>query len=114
LYGATKLLADDFDQDGDIDFAINCFFPDYGNLLTESFVYLQNDNSNKYAFSSYKTEDGLPVKSLTLEKGDIDNDGDIDIILGNFSKSPVPVPQHLDDMWNQADYGLIVFENRLK
>jgi hypothetical protein len=114
VYGATKVLAEDFDKDGDIDFAINCFYPDFGVLLPESFVYLQNDVSNQYVFSSYIHQSELPVKSLTLEKGDIDDDGDIDIILGNFSESPAPVPANLKAMWKQANYGLIIFENRLK
>jgi hypothetical protein len=114
IYGATKVLAEDFDKDGDVDFAVNCFYPDFGPLLPESFTYLQNDNSSKYLFSSYVNSNDLPVKSLSLEKGDIDNDGDTDIILGNFSESPIAVPPQLDVMWKQAEYGLIIFENKLK
>jgi hypothetical protein len=114
VYGATKVLAEDFDKDGDIDFAINCFYPDFGALLSESFVYLQNDVSDKYVFSSYINQNELPVKSLALEKGDIDGDGDIDIILGNFSESPTPVPPKLKAIWQQVNYGLIIFENKLK
>jgi hypothetical protein len=113
VYGATRVLAEDFDQDGDIDFAISCFYPDFGRLLTESFVYLQNDNSAKYQFTSFTNQSGLPVKSLTLEKADIDGDGDMDIILGNFAESPIQVPGYLKDKWKAAKYGLIIFENQL-
>ena len=112
VYGATRLLAEDFDQDGDIDFAISCFYPDFGRLLSESFVYLQNDNSAKYQFTSFTNQSGLPVKSLTLEKADIDGDGDMDIILGNFAESPIAVPGYLKNEWKAAKYGLIIFENK--
>ncbi|MEP7230210.1 MAG: VCBS repeat-containing protein [Ginsengibacter sp.] len=114
VYGATRVLAEDFDQDGDIDFAISCFYPDFGRLLPESFVYLQNDNSAKYQFTSFTNQSGLPVKSLTLEKADIDGDGDMDIILGNFAESPIAVPEYLKNEWKAAKYGLIVFENVLR
>ena len=114
VYGATKVLAEDFDKDGDIDFAINCFFPDYYQLLQESFVYLKNENSNQYKFTSSIMKDGLPIKSMTMIKGDIDNDGDVDIMLGNFAISPIQIPEYLDKAWKQAKYGLIILENNLK
>ena len=114
IYGATKVLAEDFDKDGDIDFAINSFFPDYDQLLQESFVYLENEISNQYKFTSSIVKEGLPIKSLTMVKGDIDNDGDVDIVLGNFAISPIQIPEYLDKAWKQAKYGLIILENNLK
>ena len=113
IYGATKVLAEDFDKDGDIDLAVNAFYPDFGDLLRESFVYLQNENSKEYKFTAFTHQNGVPVKSLTLEKADIDGDGDVDIILGNFSESPIEVPGYLKQKWEEAKYGLIVFENQL-
>lgn len=113
-YGATKVIAEDFDQDGDLDFAISCFYSDFGALLNESFIYLQNQDAKTYQFSAFTQNRELPVKSLTLEKADIDGDGDIDIILGNCAFSPVPVPENLGQQWKSAGYGLIVFENKLK
>lgn len=113
VYGATKVLAEDFDKDGDTDFAINCFYSDFGALLTESFVYLKNQDAKSYKFTSFINSNELPAKSLTLEKADIDGDGDMDIIMGNFAASPVRVPEHLDQQWKQAKYGLIILENKL-
>lgn len=114
IYGATQIIADDFDQDGDIDFAVTAFFPDYGLLSDESFVYLENTNSDKFRFKSYILKDGsVPVKSLTMAEGDIDSDGDKDIILGMFSHSPVPVPSELQQNWDSAKYGLTFFLNQL-
>ncbi len=112
-YGATRVIAHDFDKDGDLDIAISCFYPDYGQLISESFIYLQNDDAKTYRFTAYTHQSDLPVKSLALQKGDIDNDGDMDIIMGNCASSPVRVPEELDQQWKQAKYGLVVFLNNL-
>jgi len=113
IYGVTKVVADDFDKDGDIDFAASSFFPNFGPLVDESFVYLENIDPNKFIFKSYILKSDLPLKSLTLEKADIDGDGDMDIIAGNFAQSPGAVPADLDEKWKSAKYGLVIFNNQL-
>ncbi|MBC7508483.1 MAG: VCBS repeat-containing protein [Ferruginibacter sp.] len=113
VYGVTKLLAEDFDKDGDIDIAAASFYAEYGRLKDESFIYLENRDSKKYTFKSYTHHSEVPVKSLTMETADIDNDGDTDIILGNFAFSPVSLPNDLKTKWESANYGLIIFENQL-
>ena len=113
IYGVTKVLAEDFDKDGDIDFAASAFFPDFGQLLDESFIYLENTDAAKFTFKPYILKSAVPLKSLTLIKADIDNDGDMDIIAGNFAQSPGPVPKDLDLKWKTAKYGLTIFRNQL-
>jgi hypothetical protein len=113
IYGVTKVLAEDFDKDGDVDFACSAFFPNFDKLIDESFIYLENIDQDKFSFKSYILKSDLPVKSLTLEKADIDGDGDMDIIAGNFAQSPGPVPKDLDTRWKSANYGLIIFKNQL-
>lgn len=109
----TKVLAEDFDKDGDIDFAASSFFPDFTKLTDESFIYLENIDQDKFKFKSYLLKSDVPLKSLSLEKADIDGDGDMDIIAGNFAQSPGPVPKDLDEKWKRAKYGLIIFKNQL-
>jgi hypothetical protein len=113
IYGVTKVVADDFDKDGDIDFAATAFFPEFGSLADESFVYLENMNSDKFLFKPYTLKSEVPLKTLALEKADIDGDGDMDIIAGNFAQSPGAVPKNLDEKWKTAKYGLTVFLNQL-
>jgi hypothetical protein len=113
IYGVTKVLAEDFDKDGDIDFAASSFFPDFTKLTDESFIYLENIDQDKFKFKSCILKSDVPVKSLTLEKADIDGDGDMDIIAGNFAQSPGAVPKELDEKWKSAKYGLMIFKNQL-
>jgi hypothetical protein len=113
VYGVTRVLAEDFDKDGDIDFAATAFFPEFGKLVDESFVYLENTDKDKFAFKSYTLKSEVPIKTLALEAADIDGDGDLDIITGNFAQSPGPAPAELDQKWRSAKYGLSVFLNQL-
>ncbi len=112
IYGATRLQADDFDQDGDIDFAVSAFFPELTYLASESFVYLENTDSKAFRFTAQTIQTPVPVRSLTLEKADIDHDGDLDLLLGQFSYSPVAVPTALQQQWNTVPYKLVVLINR--
>ncbi|MDB5285290.1 MAG: hypothetical protein JWR05_239 [Mucilaginibacter sp.] len=113
LYGVTRVLAEDFNKDGNIDFAASAFFPEFGPLLDESFVYLENKGDDQYSFQSYILKSDVPLKTLTLEKADIDGDGDMDIIAGNFAQSPSMVPPELDQKWKMAKYGITIFLNQL-
>ena len=113
VYGVTKVLAEDFDKDGDIDLAATSFYAEYAQLKDEAFIYLENTNSEKYRFKTYVHHSEVPVKSLTMEAADIDNDGDTDLLLGNFAFSPVALPNDLKAKWESANYGLIIFENQL-
>lgn len=85
INGATRVLVDDFDMDGDLDFAVLSFFPDFDDGLEEGFVYLENKDTANYVFTAHTTEDAKSGNWLVMEKGDFDDDGDMDIVLGNFS-----------------------------
>lgn len=112
IYGATRLQADDFDQDGDIDFAVSAFFPELTYLASESFVFLENTNASRFRFMAHTLKMATPIKSLTLEKADIDHDGDQDLILGQFGYSPVAVPPALQQQWDKVPYKLVVLINQ--
>ena len=113
IYGATKVIADDFNHDGNVDFVVNAFFPDYNTLRDESLVYLENTNASKFHFKSYILKSDIPVKSLTMDEGDIDGDGNKDILLGLFAHSPVPAPSELQEKWDSARYALTFLLNQV-
>jgi len=113
IYGVTKVLAYDFDKDGDIDFVASSFFPDFGKLIDESFVYLENTDQAKFKFKSSILKSEVPLRTLTLEMADVDNDGDMDVIGGNFALGLGHPPEELESKWKSSKYGLNIFINQL-
>ncbi|KAA9347759.1 FG-GAP repeat domain-containing protein [Larkinella humicola] len=81
LYGASKAIARDFDQDGDLDIAATSF---YSNLAQpeQGFVYLSNEG--RLNFKPFTTTEGAHGKWLTMEAADFDKDGDVDLVLGSY------------------------------
>lgn len=80
LYGAFGAKAADFDNDGDLDIAAISFYPDFEAERRESFTYLQNDGD--LSFSATTSEEMMGGRWMTIDAGDMDADGDIDVILG--------------------------------
>ena len=114
LNGATRFVANDFDQDGDIDFGIISTFPDYEKTPEFSFVYLENTNSGAFSFSPYTFKESNLGRWFLMDSGDVDGDGDEDIILSAFSYSFTPVPEEFTKFWNEQNVDILVLENKLK
>ena len=86
INGCYKAIARDFDGDGDLDIATISFFADYEHQPEEGFVYLENHGN--YNFAPFSIEETKKGRWLTMAAGDIDGDGRIDLILGNFCIGP--------------------------
>lgn len=81
MYGASGLEIGDFDQDGDLDLFVISFFPDPTQKPRQDLVYFQNTPSGYKPFTLDKDHN---FNWLTLTKGDLDLDGDLDLVVGGF------------------------------
>ncbi len=113
LHGATRLIARDFDQDGDIDFGLLSTFPDYENHPEFSFVYLENLSASTFDFSPFTFKNSNQGRWFLIDAGDIDNDGDEDIILSSFTYVFTPVPKELSELWEEKNVDLMILKNTL-
>ena len=114
IYGATRLEVDDFDGDGDVDLAVASFFPDFKNGLEESFVYLENKNSKTFEFEAFTLPMGASGRWMTMDKGDFDQDGDVDLALGAFFLPLKKEFKGVMDKWIEEEVGVLLLENKSK
>jgi FG-GAP-like repeat len=87
MFGASKALAADFDLDGDLDIAAISFFTSPDQKPDEGFLFLKNDGKNQFNVSTFQQAN--QGKWMVMDVGDMDKDGDMDIILGSFLKEGI-------------------------
>ncbi len=113
LNGATRMVAQDFDEDGDLDFALVATFPDYSKNKILSFVYLENKDSESFRFAPFALDNAKLGRWFLIDAADIDEDGDKDIVLSSFTYSFTPVPDSLSKVWEEKDADIMILRNKL-
>lgn len=112
LHGAIAARVHDFDADGDLDIAAIAAFPDYLNTPGESFVYLRN--TGNLTFDPTTFADAQRGRWLTMDAGDYDADGDIDLILGsNIGFAPEGDTTGLFERWQEEAPSFLMLHNTL-
>ena len=112
MYGASKALAVDFDGDGDLDIAGIAMFADFMRRPEAGFVYLENQGDLQ--FDAAHTPEAADGRWVAMDVGDMDGDGDVDIVLGSFIEGPGAVPNVLMQRWRDLQRPILYLENQLK
>src|SRR4029079_19624978 len=102
LAGAHRAVAADLDGDGDLDIAVSAFSGVVGGKAAEalpSLVWLEQTARGR--FERHTIAIGTPA-SPTLDAGDVDGDGDVDLVTGVFK------------LQSSSEEWMIVWENQSK
>lgn len=113
--GASQVLARDFDQDGDMDLAAISFFPVLDPTRQQPaavFVYLDNTGNGRFRPRTWPGADA--GRWLVMDAGDVDGDGDDDIVLGASFRSLASTPDAWKTYWRNSKTGVLLLENRLR
>lgn len=113
MYGATRVVSRDFDQDGDMDFALVSTFPDYQDFPELTFVYLENKDSESFNFQTKILKDPTAARWFLMDAADMDGDGDEDIVLSSLTLVFAPVPKVFSERWEGSNVDIVVLENKL-
>lgn len=108
--GASQVAVRDFDNDGDLDMVVVSMYPDLFSWSEETIVYFENKGD--FDFEPGYIEKEPSGKWVLMDTGDVDNDGDYDLILGtNYKIKPLLLPQKYRQEWDKGKISYAVFTN---
>ncbi len=107
--GAYKVLVSDFDLDDDPDLFAIAFYPNFEMDDMQSLVYLEQVGDGHFEASGFLESDR--GRWMVADTGDLDQDGDQDIVIGSFTLGPGQVPSEIVASWHTSIDHLLFLEN---
>ena len=108
--GAMSMVAEDFDQDGTIEMAVVSYFADFRNDNRLDWLYF--DHLETEEKKVYNLPIPLKGRWLTITSGDVDQDGDLDLLTGSFMFQPGFNYESEINNWTEAWEPFFVLKNQ--
>lgn len=83
IHGASGLEIGDFDENGTMDLFVIAFFPNRKETPKQDLIYFRQAKSKN--FEPFILANAPDLNWLTITKGDLDQDGDQDLVIGTFA-----------------------------
>jgi hypothetical protein len=109
INGASKVIANDFDKDDDIDLTVLASYPNLKDRPQETLVYLENKGDLN--FNSSYIEKQPSGKWLLMDAGDLDDDGYTDLIVGANLMNTIAYPEFYDEHWKKEKKPVLILKN---
>jgi len=110
--GAYGTQTRDYDQDGDMDIAAVSFYPNYQGRPEESFIYFEQ--TGNLEFKPHTFPQVSLSRWMVIEAGDLEGDGDEDIVLGAFNVRSSDASEDTYQQWMKNYIPLLILENTLR
>lgn len=113
VHGAYEGLPADYDGDGDLDIAVISFFPGYPDSAGEALMMLENKSvGDSLVFEGFTLAGFDQGRWNVMDKGDINQDGAPDLLLGSFViQDPYGRQPSTASQWVKDSPMLMVLEN---
>ncbi|CAL1516361.1 VCBS repeat-containing protein [Chitinophaga sp. MM2321] len=109
INGCTKAVAADFNQDGKIDIATIAFFADMKNNPGEKFIFFEGAGT-PFNFVPHAPPIEKEGHWICMDVKDYDQDGDLDIILGNYARGFI-IQDDYKPEWKEYQPFIVLLNN---